>query len=658
MASLVVAPNGNNKANNNNNSKMTTAKQTSVVIEMKLRDNELNESIKGIEHVLATYKGRENVITKPLIKALESMKKQLKERVIYQSTLPKQQQPPPPPPPPGDNFMLTCQELSEKKVDIERLYTVLKFEQMKKQKVDDAGKGKQDLFFQLPIDIILDNIVPWFCNVKERTTSTTAIIRNGALKPRTIWDTVTCLHDAKSFVNIFGKTKKSFSFVKGSSNEAVSVEKYNGRSVKETYHALMLAKKYKGTPTLLNGCKNNTMTLRDASILMNVCNKGINHLGMQDDEGKSALYYAGYTNNDVVGNYLIASNNNNVVGRADYKEGKRVFLEEKYGGGKPVLLQGCKSGAIGFNDVETLVEICQVNISETDEKGNAAIYYAGYNNMEDVGNYLWSKGADNSSFTIGKRVMLEDKYGGAPALINGCRTKLMTLEDAKVLVEDLKVDITATTANGKTAMYYAAFCKDSNNEISKYLLSKGGKEIDLKQGEEDWNTFGCSTYELNEKYKKEFPRGTPLVCACEKGRVEDVEGMIRGARAAGMDVTAMVSEVGTRSHGASGWTPLMVAAGYEHSTIIEILLQCNADTATTDNNGYNALHIAAWTNKTTTTTVQLLLNNMKLEDINHINIYNNGYTPLDDCYNNNYSSIQQQLIDLIRQKGGKRQSEL
>ena len=117
MASLVVAPNGNNKANNNNNSKMTTAKQTSVVIEMKLRDNELNDSIKGIEHVLETYKGRENVITKPLIKALESMKKQLKERVIYQSTLPKQQQPPPPPP--GDNFMLTCQELSEKKVDID-----------------------------------------------------------------------------------------------------------------------------------------------------------------------------------------------------------------------------------------------------------------------------------------------------------------------------------------------------------------------------------------------------------------------------------------------------------------------------------------------------------------------------------------------------------
>ena len=180
----------------------------------------------------------------------------------------------------------------------------------------------------------------------------------------------------------------------------------------------MLAKKYKGTPTLLNGCKNNTMTLRDASILVNVCNNGINHLGMKDDDGKSALYYAGYTNNDVVGNYLIMSSNNNVA-REDYKEGKRVFLEEKYGGGKPVLLKGCKSGAIGFSDVETLVEICQVNIFEKDEKGNSAMYYAGYNNMEDVGSYLWSKGEDNNIFTLGKRLMLEDKYGGTPAFIKG-----------------------------------------------------------------------------------------------------------------------------------------------------------------------------------------------------------------------------------------------
>ena len=304
-------------------------------------------------------------------------------------------------------------------------------------------------------------------------------------------------------------------------------------------------------------------------------------------------------------------------------------------------------------DAKALVEEFQVNISEKDENGNSAMYYAGYKNMEDLGTYLSSKGEDNNIFTLGKRVMLEDKYGGTPALLKGCKSGRMTVEDAKALVEILQVNISEKDENGKTATYYAAYCKDSKNEISKYLLSKGGKEIDFKQGEEDWNTFGWF-YELNEKYKNEFPRGTPLVCACEKGRVEDVEGMIRGARAAGMDVTAMVSEVGTDS-GNYSWTPLMEAAYYERSTIIEILLQYNADTATTTRDGWNALHVAAANNKTTTTIVQLLLNNMKLEDINHKDTY--GFTPLDRCYNFNDSSIKQQLIDLIRQKGGKRKKK-
>ena len=179
-------------------------------------------------------------------------------------------------------------------------------------------------------------------------------------------------------------------------------------------------------------------------------------------------------------------------------------------------------------------------------------------------------------------------------------------------------------------------------------------------------------YLLYKRYKNEFPRGTPFVCACQYGRVEDVNQFLNlhrfhayidvGTANAGMDVTAMVSELGTSSYGDS-MSPLIAAAIYERSTIIEILLQYNADTATatTDHNGRNALHWAAQYNTTTTTTVQLLLNNMKLEDINHKDTLNGGDTPLDYCYlynTRNSSSITQQLIDLIRQKGGKRGSEL
>merc|ERR1711991_738641 len=164
------------------------------------------------------------------------------------------------------------------------------------------------------------------------------------------------------------------------------------------------------------------------------------------------------------------SSNNNVA-REDYKEGKRVFLEEKYGGGKPVLLKGCKSGAIGFSDVETLVEICQVDIFEKDEKGNSAMYYAGYNNMEDVGSYLWSKGEDNNIFKLGKRVMLEDKYGGTPALLKGCKSGRMTVEDAKTLVEICQVNISETDENGNSAMYYSGY--NNIEDVGTYLSSKG-----------------------------------------------------------------------------------------------------------------------------------------------------------------------------------------
>eukprot|EP00943_MAST-04B_sp_MAST-4B-sp1_P006951 g6951.t1 len=113
----------------------------------------------------------------------------------------------------------------------------------------------------------------------------------------------------------------------------------------------------------------------------------------------------------------------------------------------------------------------------------------------------------------------------------------------------------------------------------------------------DYSGYRCITemihnpkqlYLLYKRYKNEFPRGTPFVCACEKGRVEDVNQFLNlhrfhayidaGTADAGMDIPAMVSEVGTFSFGGS-WTPLAVAAQYEHSTIIEILLQYNADTA-------------------------------------------------------------------------------
>ena len=73
-------------------------------------------------------------------------------------------------------------------------------------------------------------------------------------------------------------------------------------------------------------------------------------------------------------------------------------------------------------------------------------------------------------------------------------------------------------------------------------------------------------WEKRKEYKKEFPDGTPLVCACEIGRFEDVKLLIIGHDVNGsngnnnnMTLKEYVSQKGKRSDG-NEYTPLMAAA--------------------------------------------------------------------------------------------------
>jgi len=146
------------------------------------------------------------------------------------------------------------------------------------------------------------------------------------------------------------------------------------------------------------------------------------------------------------------------------------------------------------------------------------------------------------------------------------------------------------------------------------------------------------------------PKGTPLVVACMKGNLADVKKFINAAPVAGRNV--LLNELGTDRYDIQ-YTPLMAAARSEYFKIVEYLIIEGASTATTTNDGWNALHMAAANNNTTTAIVELLLNKMTLKDINHISI--NGRTPLDACYAyNNGVTMKQAIIKLIRQKGGKR----
>ncbi len=179
-------------------------------------------------------------------------------------------------------------------------------------------------------------------------------------------------------------------------------------------------------------------------------------------------------------------------------------------------------------------------------------------------------------------------------------------------------------------------------------------------------------YLLIERYKREFPRGTvleyriptPIVCACEHGRMDDVELFVnlhpyhkyitnRDVNGYRDDMTLkdMVSQVGRRS---SGWecTPLMMAAWNEHFHVVKCLIeQGEADPNIANRYGANALHCAAETNRTTTELIELLLTHMTLNSINKKQ--SGGSTPLDGAYEYNHSPIRQEIIALLRSKGGK-----
>ncbi len=169
-------------------------------------------------------------------------------------------------------------------------------------------------------------------------------------------------------------------------------------------------------------------------------------------------------------------------------------------------------------------------------------------------------------------------------------------------------------------------------------------------------------YELYRRYGNDFEGYTALVCACEGGRMNDVLLFVNlhcfhkyiemnGVKEGNMTLKEMVSQVGRNSLGGGEYTPLMKAAQFEHFQIVKYLIeQCEADPNIANSNGQNALHYAAYNSRTNTELIELLLTHMTLNNINKK--YRAGSTPLDLAYYNE-SPIRQEIIALIRSKGGK-----
>ena len=94
---------------------------------------------------------------------------------------------------------------------------------------------------------------------------------------------------------------------------------------------------------------------------------------------------------------------------------------------------------------------------------------------------------------------------------------------------------------------------------------------------------------IYKKYSLTCPKGTPIVCACEKGNFDDVKFLWKGRRQISNDYN-WISEVGTSSIGEE-MTPLMAAVCKGNFKIAKFLFGiCNVNVNISNKNGYNAFH--------------------------------------------------------------------
>ena len=158
---------------------------------------------------------------------------------------------------------------------------------------------------------------------------------------------------------------------------------------------------------------------------------------------------------------------------------------------------------------------------------------------------------------------------------------------------------------------------------------------------------------LNDRYETEFPDGAPLICACEEGRFEDVKLFITCMK--GINNMTLRENVNQEDEDSNRdyMTPLIIAARDEHFQVVKYLIeQGEADPNIADSEyGMNALHFAAETNSTNTELIELLLTHMSLDSINKKG--GGVATPLDSAYRYNHSPLRQEIIALLRSKGGK-----
>ena len=141
------------------------------------------------------------------------------------------------------------------------------------------------------------------------------------------------------------------------------------------------------------------------------------------------------------------------------------------------------------------------------------------------------------------------------------------------------------------------------NQIVKQIPKNEDKPSSLEVVEEKLDIFlaNCKQlYELIERYKREFPRGTPIVCACDRGSMNDVQSFVNlhpfhkyvsnremNGYSDNMTLKEYVNQVGNALSGLE-CTPLMIAALNEHFQLVQYLIEQGADPDIAGSDGWNA----------------------------------------------------------------------
>ena len=294
------------------------------------------------------------------------------------------------------------------------------------------------------------------------------------------------------------------------------------------------------------------------------------------------------------------------------------YLKE-YGENQTPIIVACATGKL--NDVKVLLTSENINILEFLERNHGTpLMIATIYNHFDIAKYLIGGGADLT-------IVNKDKEN----VLHIAASK----ESPKDLIELLLDDMPLENINQKNVLNFTPLdnCYYYNNspmrqEIIALIREKGGT--------------AKSREAVRARYLEMYPRGTPLIVACEKGNLDDVKVLL---------TVNNKNVVGTDSRGGE-FTPLMVAARFEHFQIVKYLIeQGEANPNIANSYGSNALHYPAGNNGTTTELIKFLLTHMSLDSINKEN--RGGYTPLDKAYAYNRSPIRQAIIALLRSKGGK-----